>query len=115
MRSLGDRRAMNFLLISAMVLLVGIAVWIWRLSKPQIIDRSLEASILPFQNVTASPQFKPNAFSIWYKKVVVRIIKITQFDILVGFILISSYLLYQRVKKDTWSLIILTSILTVLI
>ena len=61
---------MIFLLILATFLLIGIAGWLWHLSKAQKTYMSLEASLAPVQNVTSIPLLKPSAFNIWYKKAV---------------------------------------------
>ena len=61
---------MNFLLILATFLLIGIAGWLWHLSNAQKTYMSLEASLAPVQNVTSTPLLKPSAFNIWYKKAV---------------------------------------------
>ncbi len=56
---------MNLLLISATILLAGIAVWLWHLSTAQMADLSLKALLVPVQNVTMLPIPKYK-----YKKVI---------------------------------------------
>ncbi len=60
--------------MSAIVLLTSIALWLWRLSIPQMTDLSLEASLVPRQEVVVSLNPKPSTINVWYKKVMVNVI-----------------------------------------
>ena len=71
-----------------------------RLSKAQITDVSLKASLAPAQDVTTTPLLKPSAFSILYKKAIVIITKIP-IAVYVGLVLGAGYLLYSIAVKYT--------------
>lgn len=119
---------MNFLLILATFLLIGIAGWLWHLSSAQKTYMSLEASLAPVQNVTSTPLLKPSAFNIWYKKavaflmhrlylfrkalkkwyekVIALITNIFPLVVMLGRILGlagSIYLIYLIIKKSVWT------------
>lgn len=102
---------MDFILILATILLVGVTVWLWRLSKAQTIDISLETSLAPRQEVTVSPIPKPSAISMWYRTAVDWLSTILPFVVLVGFVLGVVGGIYPLIKGYIWTVLILALLL----
>jgi hypothetical protein len=106
---------MGFISIIATTLLVGVAVWLWRLSKAQMIDISLETLLFPTQEVTASPLHKPSIISVLYRAVIDWLSTILPFVVLVW--LVSSVVgsIYFLIKGYVWAALILALLLLLLL
>lgn len=103
---------MGFISIIAIILLVSVAVWLWRLSKAQMTDLSLETLLVPRPEVTASPIPNPSVISVLYKAVIDWLSTILPFVVLVGLVagvVGSIYLLL--LKGYIWAVLILALLL----
>lgn len=105
---------MGFISILATILLVGVAVWLWRLSKAQMINLSLETLLVPRPEVTVSPIPKPSVISVLYRAVIDWLSTILPFVVLVG--LVSGVLgsIYLLIKGYIWAILILSMLLLLL-
>lgn len=94
---------MNYLLISATILLAGIAIWLLLLIKPQTTDLSLEASIAPRQSVVASLIPKANTTSMLYRKFIDKITHPYMFW--VAYFVVTLWVIYLlniQIKNFSW-------------
>lgn len=98
---------MGFISIIATILLVGVAVWLWRLSKAQMIDLSLETLLVPRQEVTTSPIPKPSVISVLYRAVIDWLSTILPFVVLVGLVSGVVGSIYLLIKGHIWAVLIL--------
>ncbi len=98
---------MGFISIIATILLVGVAVWLWRLSKAQMTDLSLETLLVPRQEVTTSPIPKPSVISVLYRAVIDWLSTILPFVVLVGLVSGVVGSIYLLIKGHIWAVLIL--------
>lgn len=106
---------MGFISIIATILLVGVAVWLWRLSKAQMTDLSLETLLVPRQEVTASPIPKPSVISVLYRAVIDWLSTMLPFVVLVGFVAGVVGSIYLLIKGYIWAVLILALLLLLLL
>jgi len=102
---------MGFISIIATILLVSVAVWLWRLSKAQMTDLSLETLLVPRQEVTASPIPKPSVISELYGAVIDWLSTILPFVVLVGLVAGVVGSIYLLIKGYIWAVLILALLL----